>query len=58
MAEGEEAGGAFEIAEIIKKKFSQTYDIRVSILGHIFFNCSKHKMGTPPSFFNLDNLSS
>lgn len=35
VAEGEEAGGAFEIAEIIKKKFNQTYDIRVSILGHM-----------------------
>ncbi|HRG57847.1 MAG TPA: 6-phosphofructokinase [Bacteroidia bacterium] len=35
VAEGEEAGGAFEIAEIIKKKFNQIYDIRVSILGHM-----------------------
>lgn len=35
VAEGEEAGGAFKIAEIINDKFKNTYDTRVSILGHM-----------------------
>lgn len=34
VAEGEETGGAFEIARRVKEKLSQ-YDIRVTILGHI-----------------------
>ncbi|HCN83585.1 MAG TPA: 6-phosphofructokinase [Sphingobacteriaceae bacterium] len=34
VAEGDEAGGAFEIAAIIKDKFPN-YDTRLSILGHI-----------------------
>jgi 6-phosphofructokinase 1 len=34
VAEGDEAGGAFETAKVIKEKFPN-YDIRVSILGHI-----------------------
>lgn len=34
VAEGDDAGGAFEVAEKIKKKFDN-YDIRVSILGHM-----------------------
>jgi 6-phosphofructokinase 1 len=34
VAEGDEAGGAFNIGEVLKEKFSG-YDIRVSILGHI-----------------------
>lgn len=35
VAEGEEAGGAFEIGQIIKQKFPNVYDVRVSILGHM-----------------------
>ncbi|TVR82806.1 MAG: 6-phosphofructokinase [Chitinophagaceae bacterium] len=34
VSEGDETGGAFKIAEEVKKVFSE-YDIRVSILGHI-----------------------
>ncbi len=34
VAEGDEDGGAFNIGEVLKEKFP-TYDIRVSILGHI-----------------------
>jgi len=34
VAEGDEAGGAFEIAKKVKKKFNQ-YDTRITILGHI-----------------------
>lgn len=34
VAEGDEAGGGFAVAEKIKARFPQ-YDIRVSILGHI-----------------------
>ena len=34
MAEGEEEGGAFEIAKKVKERFSH-YDTRVSILGHL-----------------------
>src|ERR1700712_3247154 len=34
VAEGDEAGGAFQISAVIKEKFPN-YDIRVSILGHI-----------------------
>lgn len=34
VAEGEEAGGAFEIGKLIKERFPN-YDTRVSILGHI-----------------------
>lgn len=34
VAEGDEAGGAFEIAEQVKKKLPE-YDTRVTILGHI-----------------------
>lgn len=34
VAEGDDAGGAYDIAEEVKKKFSQ-YDTRVSILGHM-----------------------
>lgn len=35
VAEGDEAGGAFEIAEKVKSRLSATYDIRVTVLGHI-----------------------
>ncbi len=34
VAEGDEAGGAFSVGEILTKQFP-TYDIRVSVLGHI-----------------------
>jgi 6-phosphofructokinase 1 len=34
VAEGDEAGGAYEIAEAVKKKFNE-YDTRVSVLGHM-----------------------
>jgi 6-phosphofructokinase 1 len=34
VAEGDEAGGAFEIAEMVKKQLPE-YDTRVTILGHI-----------------------
>ncbi len=35
VAEGDEAGGAFQIAEMVKSKISSKYDIRVTVLGHI-----------------------
>jgi len=41
VAEGDDAGGAFEIAKVVKEKFPGT-DTRVSILGHI-------QRGGPPS---------
>jgi len=41
VAEGDDAGGAFEIAKLVKDKFPGT-DTRVSILGHI-------QRGGPPS---------
>lgn len=34
VAEGEEAGGAFEVGKLIKERFPN-YDTRVSVLGHI-----------------------
>ncbi|MET1055123.1 MAG: 6-phosphofructokinase [Pedobacter sp.] len=34
VAEGDDAGGAFNVGEVLKEKFPQ-YDIRVSVLGHI-----------------------
>lgn len=34
VAEGDEAGGAFQIADLVKKVFPD-FDIRVTILGHI-----------------------
>ncbi len=34
VAEGEKSGGAFEIAEMVKKKFAH-YDMRVTVLGHL-----------------------
>ncbi|MBE7175682.1 MAG: 6-phosphofructokinase [Mucilaginibacter polytrichastri] len=34
VAEGDEAGGAFEVGRLVKEKFPN-YDTRVSILGHI-----------------------
>ena len=41
VAEGEEAGGAFEIGHMVKEKFPH-YDTRVSVLGHI-------QRGGPPT---------
>ncbi|MEP7266962.1 MAG: 6-phosphofructokinase [Saprospiraceae bacterium] len=34
VAEGENTGGAFEIADMVKKKFNH-YDMRVTVLGHL-----------------------
>jgi 6-phosphofructokinase 1 len=34
VAEGDDAGGAYDIAEEVKKQFSE-YDTRVSVLGHM-----------------------
>src|SRR5205085_10019188 len=34
VAEGDDAGGAYDIAAEVKKTFSE-YDTRVSILGHV-----------------------
>lgn len=34
VAEGDEIGGGFNVGEVLKKKFP-SYDIRVSVLGHI-----------------------
>ena len=34
VAEGDDVGGAYEIAKAVKKKFSQ-YDTRISVLGHM-----------------------
>ena len=34
VAEGDESGGAFKVAEVVKKKFTQ-YDTRVSVIGHM-----------------------
>lgn len=33
VAEGDEAGGAFKVAEVLSKEFD--FDIRVSVLGHV-----------------------
>lgn len=35
VAEGDEAGGAFEIANKVNSQLADKYDIRVTILGHI-----------------------
>jgi len=34
VAEGDDAGGAYEVAEKVKEKFNR-YDIRVTVLGHL-----------------------
>ncbi len=44
VAEGDEQGGAYQIAEKVKTKFNN-YDIRVSVLGHI-------QRGGSPSCFD------
>ncbi|NOZ47075.1 MAG: 6-phosphofructokinase [Chlorobi bacterium] len=43
VAEGKEAGGAFEIANRVKEEFKE-YDVRVTILGHI------QRGGSPSAF--------
>lgn len=43
VAEGDDAGGAFEVAQKVKEKYSH-YDTRVTILGHI------QRGGSPSSF--------
>jgi 6-phosphofructokinase 1 len=35
VSEGDEAGGAFKIAELVKEKTGNAFDIRVAVLGHI-----------------------
>jgi 6-phosphofructokinase 1 len=35
VAEGDELGGAFKVKEMFEKDLGQTWDIRVSILGHL-----------------------
>ncbi|HMO41129.1 MAG TPA: 6-phosphofructokinase [Saprospiraceae bacterium] len=35
VAEGDEEGGAFKVAEEVKKRFSGHWEIKVTILGHI-----------------------
>ena len=49
VAEGDERGGAFALAELFKKEFKD-YDIRVSVLGHI-------QRGGPPSAIDRVNAS-
>lgn len=49
VAEGDEGGGAFAIAEQVKKEF-RDYDIRVSILGHL-------QRGGSPSCMDRVNAS-
>jgi 6-phosphofructokinase 1 len=44
VAEGDDAGGAYQIAKEVKKRFSQ-YDTRVSVLGHM-------QRGGSPSCFD------
>ena len=44
VAEGDETGGAFEVAEQVKEDF-EGFDIRVTVLGHI-------QRGGPPSAFD------
>jgi 6-phosphofructokinase len=43
VAEGDESGGAFAIAESVKKDF-RNFDVRVSVLGHI------QRGGTPSAY--------
>lgn len=43
VAEGDDAGGAFEVAQKVKEKYSE-YDTRVTVLGHI------QRGGSPTSF--------
>jgi len=43
VAEGDDAGGAFEVAQKVKDKYSQ-YDTRVTVLGHI------QRGGSPTSY--------
>ena len=45
VAEGDDAGSAFEISEKVKERLQSSYDIRVSILGHI-------QRGGSPSCFD------
>ena len=49
VAEGDEGGGAFALAESFKKEF-QGYDVRVSVLGHI-------QRGGSPSAIDRVNAS-
>lgn len=49
VAEGDETGGAFEVAEQVKEDF-KGFDIRVTVLGHI-------QRGGPPSAFDRVSAS-
>ena len=49
VAEGDEGGGAFAIAEQVKNDFTD-YDIRVSVLGHL-------QRGGSPSAMDRVNAS-
>jgi 6-phosphofructokinase 1 len=35
VAEGDDAGGAYKVADAIKGHFGQNFDTRVTILGHL-----------------------
>jgi len=50
VAEGDDAGGAYKIAELVKKDYDHYDDIRVTVLGHI-------QRGGSPSAFDR-NLAS
>ena len=50
VAEGDDAGGAYEIAELVKKDYKNYDDIRVTVLGHV-------QRGGSPSAFDR-NLAS
>jgi 6-phosphofructokinase 1 len=49
VAEGDDGGGAYEVAEKVKEKFNK-YDTRVSVLGHI-------QRGGAPSAFDRVSAS-
>ena len=50
VAEGDDSGGAYDIAELVKKDYDRYDDIRVTVLGHI-------QRGGSPSAFDR-NLAS
>ncbi len=50
VAEGDDAGGAYKIAELVKKDYKHYDDIRVTVLGHV-------QRGGSPSAFDR-NLAS
>ena len=44
VAEGDESGGAFKLAEKVNKEADEEYDIKVTVLGHV------QRGGTPSGF--------